>query len=479
MKQYILTLFCCGFLAGGCRSTDWEKMRREETTAYHRDLAADTKAILTNYPAGLTLSNCVTIAMDRNLKELSGRLAEKMAALNQKAAFSAFLPQIQMTYSALALSKPPDTLFENTAITFRDQRVQDSSVQILQPIFAPSAWLLYRSAKRNREMTGLIHERTRQIVELSIAHLFYECSAIDDEILRLEKESAAARQLLKEAQANLAVGYATTSEVAQAQAGSLERERQNALARREAELTRSRLLQAMNLWPLAPVNLKLDSLPDSEGRRYTIRTPGIEPRQLAAPDFSREPVEDWMLHALISRPEMKVQDRSIALRRNEVLRSLAMFIPNLVGFANYYQTSDSYTVNKQYWGTGLQASLSSFIGFRDIEAYFKAREDVKAGYLEREDTAMMILLQVLEAHKNLKDARESLEVATAVSTAADQTLADISSQYRAGAIEFSRVLQAQAASSGAAARRHTAAYANSMALYAFRNVLGGNIELCP
>jgi outer membrane protein TolC len=335
---------------------------------------------------------------------------------------------------------------------------------------------MYRSAKRGEEISTLVRERTDQMIELSVVNLFCQCCSLNDELDGREKEVAASRQLLKQAEAFRVAEYATETDLARARADVLARERDYENAQRESKLALSRLLQAMNLWPLADIKLKPESLLDAAGRRLVVSTPGEDAHEMAARDMIAVPVESWMFHALLSRREMHVQDRTIALRRNEVIRSLAMFLPNLMGFANYYTTSDSYTVNQEYWGTGLQASLSAFAGFRDVQSYLKARQLEKGSYVEREETAMMILLQVIEAHKNLANAQQVLGVAEAFSQAADRMLADADSQYRAGLVELSQLLQAQAACSEAHARLRNAAFADAVALYAFRNVLGDNVE---
>jgi outer membrane protein TolC len=464
-----------GLLAGtGCGTRDWDAERRTDSESYRRNLQEDTRAILAAFPTGLALTDCVTIARERSTKLISSQIAEKIATLDRKAAFSAFLPQVQLSYETLALSKPPATEFAGTSVQLQDQNLHRGSVQILQPLFTPSEWLMYRSAKRGEEIATLVRERTDQMIELSVVNGFSQCCSLDEEVAAREQDVTAARQLLRQAEALRAADSATGGEVDRAHAVALESERGHANAQREAKLARSRLLQIMNLWPLADVRLKPESLLDAATHRLSVLTPGEAPRDLAARDLLTIPVETWMFQALLSRPEMHVQDRTIALRHNEVIRSLVMFLPNLMGFANYYTTSDSYTVNQEYWGTGLQASLSVFVGFRDVAAYRKARQQQERAYVEREETAMMVLLQVLEAYKNLQDAQQSFAVAEASATAAERAAAEVESQYRAGQVELSRLLTSQAAKSEALARRRAAAFAQAVTLYAFRNVLGGD-----
>lgn len=475
MFNSLLTCICL-LTAAGCRSTNWEALRHSESEKYRGDIQKETQTTLASFPSGLVLTDCVIIAKERNTKLISSRIATKMAGLDKNIAFSAFLPQVQLNYDITSLSEPQALRFDNQAIETQDQNFHDSSVRILQPIFTPNAWLLYRSAKHGEDIAALVQERTAQMIELFVVNLFYQYCAFKEDAARRDDDLAAARQQLKETEAYFSAGYVTEADLAQVRALTMNSERAGAAARRDLKLAQARLMQAMNLWPLTEVNLKTDSLLGISAERFTVRTPGMPPRKISARDLTTVPVQEWMFHAMASRPEMHVKDMSIALRRNEVLMALAMFLPNLTGFANYYTTSDSYIVNQQYWGTGLQASLSAFSGFKDINAYFKAREALKSAYVEREETTMAILLQAIEAYKNLKDTRQTLDVAEALFNAAESKLADSNAQYESGVIELSGLLHTQAVYSEAMARQRTAAFANAVALYVFRNVMGGNMD---
>jgi outer membrane protein TolC len=459
----------------GCQ-TDWSAARRSETARYNARLQEETREILEGLPDGVDLPRAMAIAKERNTRLAAGQIASKVAQMDRDAAFSVFLPRIQATYDALSLSEDPLIRFGEESVAMQDKDVRQASVQVVQPLFAPSAWLLYRSARRGAEIATLAQERTEQMIELSVASRFYQCEAAAEQEAQLDAEAESARELLRESEAMAREGYVADAELAGVRVLARERERALQTARRESRLARSRLLQLMDLWPLADLKLKTDALPEESRARYRVASPGEAVRELAAGEFTALPVEEWMFHALVSRREMQMQDRTVALRRNETLRALAMFLPNLVGFANYYKTSDSYTVNQAYWGAGLQASLSTFVGFRDVAAYRKARREVEGAYVEREETAMMVLLQVVEAYKTLQDAGAVLEVATAAAAAADMTLASADAQYRAGFVPLSRLLQAKADRSQAAARRNTAAFANAVALQAFVNVVGGGVE---
>ena len=468
--SFILGLAC----ASGCR-TDWVGQRHSAAEAYRSALQEDTAAILAGFPEGLDLTNCVVIAKERNTRLAASQIAEKVAQMDRKAAFSVFLPQMQVTYNALSLSEEPLRRFGENSVPMQDKNSHETSIQIVQPLFAPSAWLLYRSAKRGAEIASLAQERTEQMIELSVVSAFYNHGSQVEQLAQLETEEAAARQLLRESEAMAREGYVTDADLSSVRVLLMERTRGLDTARRDVQLSKSRLLQLMNLWPLAEIKLKTDTLLMENNATYVVENPGRDPLTLSAQDLTNVPVEEWMFHALVFRKDMQIQDRTVALRRNETLRALAMFIPNLVGFANYYRTSDSYTVNQEYWGTGLQASLSSFVGFRDVAAYLKARQESKGSYVEREEMAMTILVQVVEAYKNLVDTKAALDVTEAAHEAARKTLVAAEAEHRTGLMPLSQLLQARASHSQALTQWKISAFLHAMALHAFRNVEGGGI----
>lgn len=60
---------------------------------------------------------------------------------------------------------------------------------------------------------------------------------------------------------------------------------------------------------------------------YMVDLPGVERHEITAKELVETPIEAWMFHALVARKEMQIQDQTVALRKNETLRALVMFIP--------------------------------------------------------------------------------------------------------------------------------------------------------
>lgn len=171
-------ILVCGslLLVIGCQ-TDWNATRHLESDEYSSRLQEETRQLIERFPQGVDLTNATAIAKERNTRLAASQIAAKVAQMDRKAAFSVFLPQVQVTYNALSLSEEPLKRFGEDSLALQDKNVQDFSVQIVQPLFAPSAWLLYRSAKRGAEIASLAQERTEQMIELSVVNQFHQCGA--------------------------------------------------------------------------------------------------------------------------------------------------------------------------------------------------------------------------------------------------------------------------------------------------------------
>ena len=88
---------------------------------------------------------------------------------------------------------------------------------------------------------------------------------------------------------------------------------------------------------------------------------------------------------------------------------------------------------------------------------------------------MTILVQVVEAYKNLVDTKAALDVAEAAHEAAGKTLVATEAEYRTGLMSLSQLLQARASHSQSLTQWKISAFLHAMALHAFMNVEGGGI----
>lgn len=461
-------------LAAGCSSLTPSERRAEHANSWSSNLVVETQAVLERYPPPLSLADCRAIARDRSLSLAGARLAERLARIDSQAAFSAYLPQVSAQFETVNLSEPALRRMGESPIETQDQDIRLASIRITQPVFTPNAWLLYASARRGANMRTLSRERTEQLVDVQVTSLFFQHAILESRRAAAWRQAEAATVLRKEVAALAREGYARDADLQQVQALEKTARLRASQLEREAGLARARLLEALNLWPLAAASFRSDSIDEPVLRRIPAATPDGKPTVLTAATVTRRPVEEWLFIALQQRLELYAGDQAVLLRKNEVLRALALFLPNLYGFANLYSTSDSYTINDQYWGAGLQGTLSLFAGFRNIQAYRAARAQQRQAFIEREETALTVLLQVMEARKEVRDADEQWRAAKQTARAARQEREDARAQYESGCENLSRYLNALAADEAAGADLESTGYARSVALQVFRDVIGLN-----
>lgn len=474
MKPLHRCLVFAPLLAAGCSSLSPAARRAEHADSWSSNLVAETQAVLEKYSPSLSLADCRAIARERSLLLAGARLAERLARIDSQAAFSAYLPQVSAQFEAVNLSEPALRRMGESPVETQDQDIRLASIRIAQPVFTPNAWLLYASARRGADIRTLSRERAEQLVDVQVSSLFFQLAALESRRAAARRQAEAADALRKEVAALAREGYARDADLQQVRALEMNARLRAAQRDREAGLARSRLLEALNLWPLADASFRADSIDDPALRRIAAGPPDGKPTVLDPEAVEARPVEEWLFIALRHRLELYAGDQAVALRQNEILRALALFLPNLYGFANFYTTSDSYTINDQYWGAGLQGAWSLFTGFRNIQAYRAARAQRRQSFVEREEAALSVLLQVIEARKVVRDADEQWRVAKQNARAARQERSDARAQYESGYENLSRYLDALAADEAAGATLESAGFARSMAVQVFRDVIGMN-----
>jgi len=446
-------------VCSGCRSTSPESVRVAHQQQWQRNLERETREWL-QQRAGrpLTLEECRAVARQRALSLTMARLSERLSRVQQATAFSAFLPTVEYELHRSSLSEPPLRRFGTQTVLFQDETVRNQTLRIVQPVFAPSAWLMYITARRGTQIQQLVRERAEEWLDLQVVQRFVQALVAEDRVAVLERYLEAVRRARADLEAMTREGYRTPAELARWRAQERAAEADLGQARRAAELAKMRLLEVMNLWPLAEV---------------TLSTEGLEPpAQPAPPPELSRPVEEWIVEALRRRKELFASDREIELRRNEWIRAVALFLPNLYAFANYYTTSDSFVVHDEYWATGWQAALPLFSGFRNVQAVRSARLQYHQAQDERNERALAIMLQVLEAWRGWQDAEQRREAAELAAEAARADVARVRVAVEQGTASTGELLQALAAESAAVAEARTAQRLAALAQWVFEDSVG-------
>ena len=160
-----------------------------------------------------------------------------------------------------------------------------------------------------------------------------------------------------------------------------------------------------------------------------------------SPAVQRELSED-ILEALINRLELHIDDRTLEIRKQEIRNAIAAFLPQLFGIGSFSSSSDSFLRYSNVWSYGVSTILSVFDGFQNLFGYRAAREREKAAFIEREQTCMMIMLEVFSARNRAEQASDQLQVANMNASTAEESFREARAQWNEGLLQLSEILEA-------------------------------------
>ncbi len=470
-ESAFIGLLCLGAAAvsfcGGCRTQDPQTVRADAAQAHRETLQRETARILEERGGVLTLGAVRELAQTRSLALAQKRLSAALAALDRKQALSAFLPQLTAQFSASARDERVEILQGASRMETTDRNQVNGGMRLALPVFTPSAWLLHRQAVRGEAVGRLALERSGQLLDVQAAAAFFGACVALERQQALETQVAQAERHQADLAARAVQGYATGTDEKQTAFGVAAARLQRDQAARIAALKRARLLEILNLWPLAEV-----ALDPADATAPHPLPEGLPARDTATPALLDVPLETWVYHALLARPELRMGDASVATSETEVTRALARFIPELIGVVSYNATSDSFTANPTWWAAGIQGAVSVFNGFQNVTTYRQAKEQVKGAKLRREETALAVMLQVLESHQSLQDAAQYSRVAELAAEAASAALHDRQAQQEAGRADLVALLAARQAQEQASAAAQAARYGEALARFVFCSAVG-------
>ena len=396
----------------------------------------------------LTLTDCVDIALENNLELKAAEISTRLAKLDRAIAFASFLPKLDMQFDATGLSQPPILLFGGGETQITDQRVQRLALSAQQPIFLPQAWSLYEARKRGEDISGLVLERTRQMVSLHVTVLYFSSLTLQRTEGFLLRSVEQSRRLLAEMKCLEAEGMVTPAEREQLKALLLSHENEVSRNRHALARTKAELLGAMGISPLGHVDLAQSECPISVDRRG---------------------LPDLVLNALLHRPELHVADRTIEIRREEIRMAIAAFLPKVLGLGGFLHTSDSFLKYRDVWSYGISGVLSVFDGFANVHEYKAAKVRRTAACVEREQTCM----RIVRAHLNVQEAGDQVTLAGRALQASERRLAEVESQRTEGMVRPSVFLEAVAGRDRARALLSAARWNEQISSATLLTVTGG------
>ena len=433
----------------GCK-TDFDRMRREHAEAYPTELAAKTAEAM-RPDAPLTLDDCVRIALERNLQARSAEISQRLATLDRKVAFSNFLPVVEYQWQRSGTDRPGMRRAGGAYMQTSDKYVTTNTIAVQQQIFLPQTWFLYFARQKGEDISQLLLERTRQQITLQVAALYYANLSLVRTRPALEASVAEAEALLTELRALEAEDLVTATQRQDVETLVLARRASLDEHGREEQRLRASLLETMGLSPFAHMELAECA-------------PFVAVRQPA--------IEEQVLRALMQRPEMRVADRAISIRKDQVKIALAEFLPKLVGFGGFTHTSDSFVKSAEIWSVGAQGVMTVFNGFQNIYEYRAAREREQDAFIQRERSCLMIMDEVLRARLHVQRATDQLNVARSALAAADSNMREVDARWKEGFVQTSDRLQALTRRDESRGAAHVAEFQYQVAVATLYDVLG-------
>ena len=437
-------------LLAGCLSSGDPESRTDYVAALATRQAEDAAALIPESGV-LTLEHCIDLALERNLVLRATELERQLAEIDSDAAFASFLPRIELGALRTMMSKPPVMSFGDQSAQTSDQRVTELTLTAYQPLFTPQAWLLHSAVKKGEDVAELSLARARQRVVLQVTALYYSCLGLEAAQEGLTAEERHAEALLLEVEARHTEGLVSRAIREDAETFLLAKRNDREANHRALLRENAGLLAFLDLPPLTPLTL------------------APPPPPLSRPDA---PLEELVTDALLLRPELDLADRVVDIRRDEVRMAVAAFLPDLFVSGGYSHTSDSFLLYPNFWFLGFSGALTLFDGLRNLAEHDTAEVRVERAILEREEQALVVILEVLEARRIAEDASAGRRLAKQNREAVEARLAEVEALWNEGMAEESDRLRALAERAQARAVERVSEYQERVALATLDDVAG-------
>ncbi len=421
-RVFFCSLFvCCLVLGGVCCSC----VSLGDPGEARRGHAAEFSEILKERSAWLDeprdLSACLSFALENNYSLRLSALERRLSELDVDSSFAEFLPKVSLSGGWTGW-RHQQTM---RGVATTDKESWSGKLGVEMPLVAPATWLLYANRRLERQCKALSEYLARQEIISQVTTLYYQALLCEIRISVLESQVASTKSQYERVSSLFEEGQVLSWECTNAQAQWRSRELSLEEARRELAVTRGQLLESLGLSPLDSARLRL--------------VYPSEPRE--APE---ESLQDSVLRALARRPELSLRDRLVVESENQVRMALVNFLPTVGGFLNGTWTSDDIADRATNLYGGVSAAMELFRGGEKIASYRSAKVAREAARLQREELSLSVMLEVLSADRDLRDAGSQRTLAQLNYDAAQARYKDFLSRFEEGVEPLYKMLDARA-----------------------------------
>ncbi len=436
------------FIMTGC-TTNFLSVRKEQTVKFNEDITNKTTQIISSDKV-YDLESCIDIALENNLDIRISEIKARLAKIDKKIAFSYFLPQVDVQSIYTDADKLQLHNTGSTYIAMSDRKTRVTVIEGQLAVFNPETWFMYSAYKKGDDIQRLIALRVKQGIRLQVTALYLSCLSLESGYTAAKSAAEQAVVLFKEMEAMYNEGFILKSELENARA--FKTMQQNNLAEMERQKTyaRAELLEAMGLYPLSEITLG-----DSPSL-------SIENNELA----------DMIYTAMLNRPELLAADRGIEARGDSVKMAISAFLPKIFLIGDFTSNRDSYLKYRDIFTYGASGILTIFDGFANVYEYKAAKQEKEQAMLEREQSCIKIMLEVIKAKQSLDYEDENKKLAQHQLSSAESRSNEVISLWKEGMKTTSEKLDAASNYASANASKALADYRYQVAVATMADVMG-------
>lgn len=389
----------------------------------------------------LSLEECESLALERNLAALQAEVGLKSASAAVREAKATLLPQLALTGSYTRLG--PKISFEiptqqgSQTVTVGPTLNRNATLSLTQLLYAVGPMKVARRAARvGLDSSAAVLANTRDEVLLAVRQAFFDCLRAQA-LLGVAKETEAQAQAhLKNAEAFYGAGTVAHVDVLRAQVEVANAAHLAVGAQNGVDLAFVALRNLLNLGQDVPLELNVPEVPRL--------------------------VEANLVHCLevakVKRADLVGARLGIELAGAKELLAASEAKPtvSLVG-DRQWKTGAAFSPTTS-WSLSLVASMPILDGGATGAKVERARRDKEQGQLGLEALEQAVEAQVRGAFLSLQSSRKQIEAAEAAVSQAQEALRVTELQYSEGVARSVEVLDAEVALSQASTNRVNAVY---------------------
>ncbi|MFC1550118.1 TolC family protein [Candidatus Neomarinimicrobiota bacterium] len=379
------------------------------------------------------------LALKNNPKMHLSQAALAISKTRISEARSALLPTIDAFSQYQRAWELPTVIFEDPfsdgVIEFKmgTEHTLVYGVNLQQPLFAGGAiWSSYQIARHGYNIAQAQLTATHQNLILNVATSYYATLFSRSVVRVMEEALETAQENLEQVQKIRAVGQSSDFDVLRAEVGVANFRPLLISARNNYRLARSQLKQVLGI----------DGNPDIKINEKLIYTKN---------EFSNINIEDLMIIALNSRPEMKILDEQKLISKRQLVLARSALMPNLIfGTAYQYQgQKEKFEFGNDDFYKSFNSSISFnfplFHGLQTRARVQKAKINIRETDLQEKTLTDGLRLEVESAYYTIQETEQNVQTQMKIIDQATEALRLARLLYAEGAGTQLDVMNAESA----------------------------------